>query len=55
MNVNLATGWGVVRTIVDLVFKQPEGKVSSFVGIEMCHRPTGPFFRSSASSEIPTQ
>ncbi|BGP37008.1 hypothetical protein JCM10450v2_000919 [Rhodotorula kratochvilovae] len=26
MNVNLANGWGIVRTIVDLCFKQPEGK-----------------------------
>lgn len=26
MNVNLANGWGVVRTIVDLIMKQPEGK-----------------------------
>jgi len=26
MNVNLANGWGIVRTIVDLVMKQPEGK-----------------------------
>lgn len=28
MNVNLANGWGIVRTIVDLVMKQPDGKVS---------------------------
>lgn len=26
MNVSLANGWGIVRTIADLVFKQPEGK-----------------------------
>lgn len=26
MNVNLPNGWGIVRTIVDLVLKQPEGK-----------------------------
>ncbi|BGP13144.1 hypothetical protein JCM10213_000278 [Rhodosporidiobolus nylandii] len=26
MNVNLANGWGIVRTIVDLARKQPEGK-----------------------------
>lgn len=26
MNVNLANGWGIVRTIVDLVMKQGEGK-----------------------------
>ncbi|GJN87668.1 hypothetical protein Rhopal_000623-T1 [Rhodotorula paludigena] len=26
MNVNLANGWGIVRTIADLCFKQPEGK-----------------------------
>ena len=26
MNVNLANGWGVVRTIADLALKQPEGK-----------------------------
>ena len=26
MNVNLGNGWGVVRTIADLVLKQPEGK-----------------------------
>ncbi|GAA5894782.1 eukaryotic translation initiation factor 3 subunit D [Sporobolomyces salmoneus] len=25
-NVNLANGWGIVRTIADLAFKQPEGK-----------------------------
>lgn len=25
MNVNLANGWGIVRTIVDLVMKQPQG------------------------------
>lgn len=28
MNVNLANGWGIVRTIVDLVMKQADGKVS---------------------------
>ncbi|NXD32341.1 EIF3D factor, partial [Spelaeornis formosus] len=26
MNVSLTNGWGIVRTIADLVFKQPEGK-----------------------------
>ncbi|WVO21876.1 eukaryotic translation initiation factor 3 subunit D [Cryptococcus decagattii] len=26
MNVSLSNGWGIVRTIADLVFKQPEGK-----------------------------
>ncbi|CAD6577232.1 MAG: hypothetical protein TREMPRED_001890 [Tremellales sp. Tagirdzhanova-0007] len=26
MNVSLANGWGIVRTIADLVFKHPEGK-----------------------------
>ncbi|GAA5938975.1 hypothetical protein JCM1841_002727 [Sporobolomyces salmonicolor] len=26
MNVNLANGWGIVRTIADLCLKQPEGK-----------------------------
>lgn len=26
MNINLANGWGVVRTIADLCLKQPEGK-----------------------------
>lgn len=26
MNVNLPNGWGIVRTIADLCFKQPEGK-----------------------------
>ena len=26
MNVSLANGWGIVRTIADLVLKQPEGK-----------------------------
>ncbi|SCV72695.1 BQ2448_4232 [Microbotryum intermedium] len=26
MNVNLSNGWGIVRTIADLCFKQPEGK-----------------------------
>lgn len=26
MNISLANGWGVVRTIADLCFKQPEGK-----------------------------
>lgn len=26
MNVNLANAWGIVRTIVDLVMKHPEGK-----------------------------
>lgn len=26
MNVNLANGWGIVRTIVDLCFAQQEGK-----------------------------
>lgn len=26
MNVSLANGWGIVRTISDLVLKQPEGK-----------------------------
>lgn len=26
MNVNLANGWGIVRTIADLALKQPEGK-----------------------------
>lgn len=26
MNVNLSAGWGVVRTIADLCFAQPEGK-----------------------------
>lgn len=26
MNVNLSNGWGIVRTIVDLVMKQTEGK-----------------------------
>ena len=25
-NVNLANGWGIVRTIADLALKQPEGK-----------------------------
>jgi hypothetical protein len=27
MNVNLTNGWGIVRTIVDLCMKQPEGKL----------------------------
>ena len=26
MNVSLANGWGIVRTIADLVLKEPEGK-----------------------------
>lgn len=26
MNINLANGWGIVRTIADLCLKQPEGK-----------------------------
>jgi translation initiation factor 3 subunit D len=26
MNVSLNNGWGIVRTIADLVLKQPEGK-----------------------------
>lgn len=26
MNVNLASGWGIVRTVADLCFAQPEGK-----------------------------
>ncbi|ORY90663.1 eukaryotic translation initiation factor 3 subunit D [Leucosporidium creatinivorum] len=26
MNISLANGWGIVRTIADLCFKQPEGK-----------------------------
>ncbi|GAA6043996.1 hypothetical protein JCM8097_000182 [Rhodosporidiobolus ruineniae] len=26
MNVNLANGWGIVRTVADLALKQPEGK-----------------------------
>lgn len=26
MNVSLTIGWGIVRTIADLVLKQPEGK-----------------------------
>ena len=26
MNVNLSNGWGIVRTIIDLVRQQPEGK-----------------------------
>ena len=26
MNVSLANGWGIVRTIADLALKQPEGK-----------------------------
>lgn len=26
MNVNLSNGWGIVRTIVDLVMKQPDGR-----------------------------
>lgn len=26
MNVSLSNGWGIVRTIADLVLKQPEGK-----------------------------
>ena len=25
MNVNLANGFGIVRTLIDLAFKQPEG------------------------------
>ena len=26
MNLNLANGWGIVRTIVDMCLKMPEGK-----------------------------
>jgi hypothetical protein len=26
MNVSLTNGWGIVRTIADLMLKQPEGK-----------------------------
>jgi translation initiation factor 3 subunit D len=26
LNVNLANGWGIVRTVADLCMKQPEGK-----------------------------
>lgn len=26
MNLNLSNGWGIVRTIVDLCMKMPEGK-----------------------------
>jgi translation initiation factor 3 subunit D len=26
MNLNLANGWGIVRTIVDMCMKMPEGK-----------------------------
>jgi translation initiation factor 3 subunit D len=26
MNVSITNGWGIVRTIADLVLKQPEGK-----------------------------
>lgn len=41
-NVNLANGWGIVRTIADLAFKQPEGKYvllkdPNKVSIALCH------------------
>lgn len=26
LNVSLANGWGIVRTVTDLLLKQPEGK-----------------------------
>jgi translation initiation factor 3 subunit D len=26
LNVSLANGWGIVRTVIDLCMKQPEGK-----------------------------
>lgn len=26
MNVSLSNGWGIVRSIADLVFSRPEGK-----------------------------
>lgn len=42
MNVNLANGWGIVRTIADLVLKQPEGK---YVLVKDPNNPTVRLYR----------
>ncbi|GAA5858371.1 hypothetical protein JCM5353_000558, partial [Sporobolomyces roseus] len=41
-NVNLANGWGIVRTIADLALKQPEGK---YVLLKDPNKPLIKFYR----------
>lgn len=41
LNVSLANGWGIVRTVVDLCMKQPEGK---YVLVKDPNKVRAPFF-----------
>src|SRR5579862_8673159 len=38
MNLSLSNGWGIVRTIVDMCLKMPEGK---YVLVKVCYTESG--------------
>ncbi|BGP05072.1 Eukaryotic translation initiation factor 3 subunit D [Rhodotorula toruloides] len=52
MNINLANGWGIVRTIADLALKQPEGK---YVLMKDPNKPLIKLFRVPIDAFEPTE
>ncbi|KAM0751791.1 translation initiation factor eIF-3, subunit D [Meredithblackwellia eburnea MCA 4105] len=52
MNINLANGWGIVRTIADLCLKQPEGK---YVLLKDPNKPVIRLYRVPADTFEPTE
>jgi hypothetical protein len=54
LNVSLANGWGIVRTVTDLCMKMPEGKyvlVKDPNKVGNCHYRTAVFFKPYASCQ----
>ena len=51
LNVSLANGWGIVRTVVDLALKAPEGKYVLLKDPNKVRRPLLPFISECESQK----
>jgi len=49
LNVSLANGWGIVRAIIDLCMKQPEGKYVLVKDPNKVHPNFAPFLHAKTT------